>query len=412
MPEHGDDERPRPPRRVPPGAGGTVIEAPAEHRVAQAPVRRPPRAWYLLPLVLALIGAGAGTGWLVREQQKAGPDTPTATPSQTADLLLTVRPSVVQVLATTCDGTGHAAGIVLADNLVLTAAAAVRGHVSIAVRLNDGSPDGTVRTAQVRGSSADGLALLRVTGGLGGKPATLAPAGAGPGGSPSLVRYDGLGRQVLERLTGDPIDPQLHQIAEPGPLGSPVLDSQARVTGLVTGNGTSDARQIPADALRTYLGAQPPITPVPAGECETPSGPRNQLTPALVTNPTQLAKDVQVILAAYINAVNKHEFIAARSLYSRALRNRDSLEDLITNQRTSYWFGARIVMVRAAGDGAVAVMRFTVVHAGDSGGPATGQSCTRWNLAYRLVREDGLLRIQTVNPANPEADEAYTPCDA
>lgn len=408
MPEHGDDQRPRPPRRVPPGAGGTVIEAPAEHRVAPAPARRPPRPWYLLPLVLALIAAGTGVGWLVREQQKSeanpGPSpSPSGTPS--FDLLAKVRPSVVQVLATTCQGTGQAAGIVLADGLVLTAAAAIRGPVSIAVRLDDGSPDGKVRTAQVRGVSSDGLALLRVTA-LGGVPATSAPAGSA---TTTLVRYDGLGRQVVDPLTAESVTGQLRQIGGLGPLGAPVFDPQGRVAGLVTGHDTTDARLIGSDTFSRFLTAEPPLSPSPDGECDSPAGPRGQVVPQLVSSPTDLAKEVQVTLASYLNAVNRHEFELARSIYAVALKKRDTLARLTANQRTSYWFGARIVKVDPADDGAVAVMRFTVVHASGGGGPVEGETCTRWNLAYRLVRENGKLRILVPNAAS---SEPWVGCDA
>lgn len=409
MPEHGDDQRPRPPRRVPPGAGGTVIEAPAEHGAAQGPVRRPPRAWYLLPLVLALIAAGAGAGWLVREQQEssAGPSpSPSPSPAPTFDLLAKLRPSVVQVLATTCQGTGQAAGILLAPDLVLTAAAAVRGQVSTAVRLDDGSPDGKVRTVQVEGESADGLALLRVAPGLGGVPATSAPAGAA---ASALIRYDTLGRQLLDQLTDDPLTQQIRQVAGLGPLGAPAVDPQGRVTGVVTGHDTTDARLIGADTFGRFLGQSPSLLASPAGECDTPSGPRGQLTPALVTYPTELGKEVQVTMAIYLNAVNRHEFQLARSMYAAPLKQRDTLAELIEAQRTSYWFGARIVRVDATEDGgAVVVMRFTVVHAADSGGPVDGESCTRWNLAYRLVREKGKLRILVPNPAGTKA---WVRCD-
>jgi hypothetical protein len=408
VPEHGDDQRPRPPRRVPPGAGGTVIEAPAEHGAAQTPVRRPPRAWYLLPLVLALIAAGAGAGWLAREQQESsanpGPS-PSPSPTATLDLLAKVRPSVVQVLATTCQGTGQAAGIVLTDDLVLTAAAAVSGPVSIAVRLADDTPDGMVRTARVEGTSADGLALLRVSPGLGGTPVTTAPAGVPVR---SLVRYDGLGRQVLDQLTADPLTQQLRQIGGLGPLGAPAFDAQGRVAGLVSGHDTTDARLIGAETFGRFLAADPVLNAAPVGECESPSGPRGQQTPALVASPTELAKEVQVMMASYLNAVNRHEFALARSLYAEELKQRDSLAELTEAQRSSYWFGARIVKVDAVGDGAVAVMRFTVVHAADSGGPVDGESCTRWNLAYRLVRENGKLRILVPNPAGTEA---WVRCD-
>ena len=62
----------------------------------------------------------------------------------------------------------------------------------------------------------------------------------------------------------------------------------------------------------------------------------------------------------------------------------------------------------AKDNGAVAVMRFTVVHASGEGGPVEGETCTRWNLAYRLVREKGNLRILVPNPAGAKA---WVRCD-
>jgi predicted SAM-dependent methyltransferase len=53
-------------------------------------------------------------------------------------------------------------------------------------------------------------------------------------------------------------------------------------------------------------------------------------------------------------------------------------------------------------------MRFTVVHASGGGGPVGDETCTRWNLAYRLVRENGKLRILVPNAASAKA---WVRCD-
>src|SRR5688500_8976473 len=118
MVDSGRRELPRPPRRVPPGQPSqlTSIEAP-RRRPAAAPPTEPPlppkfRLRFVLPLVVFVLVLGAGAGWLVRQNSLT---------LDTAEVLETAGPTVVKVLATTCEGTGVASGVLLDDGLVLTA---------------------------------------------------------------------------------------------------------------------------------------------------------------------------------------------------------------------------------------------------------------------------------------------------
>ena len=139
-------ELPRPPRRIPPGAGTLTQLDSSTPRGPQPPPRQPWLFGRILAgfiVLLIIVAGGAATGWWIRSQSvsadppsdpASGPSTPTSTPRvslDTAAVTALAGPAVVRVLATTCAGTGEATGVVIEGGKILTAASAIREPLSV-----------------------------------------------------------------------------------------------------------------------------------------------------------------------------------------------------------------------------------------------------------------------------------------
>lgn len=405
MAPDGRPTRPRPPRRIPAAATGanqrTSIEPRhgprSEPQAPEAPSPPPTlrrRRFGLLVLVLVLLAVtAAGAGWMVREEQRE---------LDPAKVLRLNSPAVVRVLATTCGGTGQATGVRLGDDLVLTAASAIRGPVSVAVETTTGQ----VRRAVVLGvNAADGIAVLRVVGALQGGIAAPAPEEPGSSSERAILGYTADGSQTLQSAGPSKARKPLTQIIGEGSLGAPLLDNQGRVVGLVTGDTVAGGKVVPLERVRSYLG-RPPISNEPRGRCDEARGPQTPQTPVLTTARTPLAGEVTDLLTSFLNRLNQHDLRGVRALHTADFRARVPLDGHIAQYRTSYVFGARIGQVVTDGPLVRAEMSYTILHWTD--GPigvqtGAGVTCSCWQLSYVLVRVDGKLRIFGVNGVRKDA---------
>ncbi|TWD75385.1 trypsin-like peptidase [Kribbella amoyensis] len=376
----GRRELPRPPRRIPSGPQTTI-----EPRRPVSPEPLPPklRFRFLVPLVVFVLVLGAGAGWLVREQS-LGLDT--------EKVLGLAGPSVVRVLATTCDGTGQASGVLLPGGLVLTAASAIRTPVSVAL-LTD---NGRVRQANVLGVTRDGIGVLRVRGRLEFPTATIAEGPPRDAAERAFVAYDGDGDQVI-RQAGTANRPRaLTDILDDGALGAPLVDHDGDVIGLLAGETVATGKVIGLTELRGYAGPDAAITPEPTGGCQFARGPQHAAEPDLAVANTPLAGEVRATLGEYLDTLNRHDFDAMQDTYSERLKDRGDAKVDARKHGTSYAFGAVITEVTAGdgGDAADARMSFTVLFSPNSAG-ARGQTCSRLDIRYHLVREQQRLRIDS-----------------
>jgi hypothetical protein len=398
MGDDGRRELPKPPRRVPGWATAmdsrTSLQPPLVHHeqaprppVPPAPARR--RFRLLIPLLVLALVLGAGAGWLIRDQRR------TLDPTEVSRI---AGPSVVRVLATTCEGTGQATGVRLGDNLVLTTASAVRGPVSIGLE----TPGGQVRRAVVTGvSSADGIAVLRVIGRLDGSVAALASEEPDPEADRAILGYSAEGVQSLQPVGTANAAKPLAQIIGDTSLGAPVLDNHGRVFGLVTGETVGISKVIPLERLREYAGTQPQLAPEPLGRCGQARGPQAPQTPVLTSANTPLAGEALQTLSTYLNQLNRHDFVAMREMYAPDLLERIPLDGDRRQHRTSYVFGAKLSQVTPEGTGARAVMSYTALHWIDGPIPqpaGKGVTCSRWEISYLLMRVSGELRIAGTKP--------------
>ncbi|MEU0095210.1 serine protease [Kribbella sp. NPDC006257] len=397
-----DNDLPKPPRRIPAWATAdeqvtkgarTSIEPravaghpPSSPSGAQRG-RRPlpgPGPLAIIPLVIIVLVVGVGAGWLLGSKDD---ETPVDQPLDTTAVLKASGPSVVRVLASTCAGSGEATGVLFDNGRVLTAASAIRQPVSVAVV----TADGRIRRATVNGTSTDGVAVLNLPGRLDTSTAVVAPS-VDAGAPRAIIGYDQAGKQSIQDAGTTRQPRALAEFLDPASLGAPVLDRNGQVTGLVTGNTVAAGKVIGLDDLRRYAGSAPGVAAEPTGTCSA-RGPRSAVQPSLSVPVTALATEIQRLFASYLKALNQHDFLAMQDTYSRELAADSTKEAFDKSHGTSYAFGPVISEIGGTGETrATARMTFAVLFSSQSAG-AKGATCARLDLRYKLVREQGRLRI-------------------
>jgi hypothetical protein len=384
MVDSGRRELPKPPRRVPAGVLTplTSIETPPRQpgMTTQPPLPPKFRPRFVVPLVVFVLVMGAGAGWLIREDSLT---------LDTAEVLQKSGPSVVRILATTCEGTGVASGVLLDDGLVLTTSSSIKQPMSVALVTSTGD----VRRANVLGSSVDGVAVLRMIGQLPNPAAELASKEPPGGADRAVVGYIANGLQTVQPLGSAKNPTSLTSVLNATKLGAPALDGKGRVVGLITGDTVPKATIVPVAKLRQYSGTgQPGITPEPGGTCLRSRGPQAAIVPELTVANTPLAGEVQTLIGTFITTTNRHDFDGLRALYSSRLAKTLTEEVDRQHHQTSYLFGPRIIEVTQVGDTVNARVTYSVLFSPNSLG-ALGQTCNRLDNRYRLVRENNKLVV-------------------
>ncbi|MFI5697948.1 serine protease [Kribbella sp. NPDC051586] len=389
--EDGRNGLPRPPRRIPPGAGSlTQLETPSRPAAPQPQTQRRPwifgriLAGFVALLVIA--AGGAGAGWFVRSQSLR---------INTDEVLKSAGPSVVRVLATTCGSTGEASGVLIDNGRVLTAASAVAQPKSIVIV----APDGRIRRANLLFTSTDGVAVLQSIG-LEGTPMQLAPADPDPKAQRALIGYTSAGKQAISQV-GSAADPRaLSEVMNAAKLGGPILDKSGGLIGLVTGATVQASAIVPLEKLRGYAATAPSgVTVAAAGICDQSRGPQAAVAPALQVAGTALNVEVQRLFGNYVTLENQQDFRGLQSLYSARFAKGMTVDRDLHNHRTSYFFNPKITDV--APDGSYARMSYDILFAPTATG-ADGQNCNRLDVRFQLVRVNGKLLIdRTVPMATP-----------
>ncbi|MFF0342162.1 trypsin-like peptidase domain-containing protein [Kribbella sp. NPDC004875] len=386
--EDGRNTLPRPPRRVPAGAGSlTQLETPSRPKSGGPAPRRPwifGRVLAGLVVLLVVVAGGAGAGWYVRAQTVR---------IDTAEVLKSVGPSVVRVLATTCEGTGEASGVLIDNGRVLTATSAVKLPRGIVIVL----PDGRMRRANLLATSTDGVAVLQSIG-VSGNAVQLAPADPGPKAERALVGYTSAAKQVINPI-GPAADPTaLSAYMNAAKLGGPVVDKAGQVVGVVVGDTVQDSTIVGLDKLRGYAApTSTGMTVAPSGTCELSKGPQAAIAPKLQVAGTPLAVEVRGLLGNYVTLENQKDFSGLQSVYSKKLARSLTEERDRTSHRTTYFFDPRLTDVSP--DGSYARMSYNVLFASNEDGSG-GRSCSRMDVRYQLVREGGKLVMDSATAAS------------
>ncbi|NIK57940.1 trypsin-like peptidase domain-containing protein [Kribbella shirazensis] len=381
--EDGRNGLPRPPRRVPADAGTlTQLEAPSRPAHPSEPQPRQPWIFgrFLAGvLVLAVIVAGgAGAGWFVRQQSLR---------IDTADVLQTVGPAVVRVLATTCAGSGEASGVLVEGGRVLTATSAVEQPKSIVIV----APDGRIRRANLLATSPDGVAVLQAIG-FDETPLSVPPTDPDPMAERALVGHTAAGKQVVNAV-GSAADPEpLSQFMNAAKLGGPVVDKSGGLVGVVVGDTVQASTIVGLGKLRGYLAPAPTgLTVAAGGSCEQSRGPQAAIVPQLQVAGTAPAVEAQRLLGNYLTLENQKDFRALQSLYSKGLARSLTEDRDRRSHLTSYFFNPELTDVGP--DASYARVSFNVLFAPTAQG-AAGRNCNRLDLRYQLVRENGKLVIE------------------
>ncbi|TDO54201.1 trypsin-like peptidase [Kribbella sp. VKM Ac-2571] len=397
--EDGRSGLPRPPRRVPAGAGTlTQLEAPTRPTGPTPPPRGP---WIFgrilagLLVLIVIVAAGASAGWYVRQQLLQ---------IDTDAVLQSVRPAVVRVLATTCGGSGEGTGVLIDGGQILTAASVVGQPLGMVVVL----PDGRIRRANLIGTSTDGVAVLQPIGQLEATPVQLAAANSDPKAERALVGYTATGKQVINPI-GSTADPEpLSTVMNAEKLGGPVVDRSGRLDGLIVGDTVQASAIVDLDTLRRYVAPTPTgLTIDSTDACDQQSrGPQRAVVPELQVGRTPLASEVQKLLGEYLTLENKRDFPALQALYSKQLAKTYTVKKDQHSHQTTYFFAPKLSEVSSDGSGgAYARLTFNALFSPTATG-AEGRNCNHLDYRYRLIRDGAKLVIDTAVSMTPSV-----PCD-
>ncbi|WP_329479788.1 serine protease [Kribbella sp. NBC_01484] len=397
---------PRPPRRIP---TGTEAHTQLETSTPSDP-QPPPRPPWIFGRILAgfivlliIVAGGVAAGWWIRSQsarvatpEVIGTTSPEITDVVGRHVLKTAGPAVVRVLGTTCAGTGEGSGALIDGETILTAASAIRQPLSIVIV----TPDYRIRRANLLGTSADGVAVLRMVGRLGN---TLPLAGTGPDPKADrvLVGYTASAKETMQSIGSIAKPVVLSTVMNTAELGGPVLDKSGQVIGVVVGDNVKNSRIVGVDKLRGYVARGSTAITAELGSCRRSRGPQSPVVPELQVASTPLAAEAQRLLAGYFTLQNRHDFQAVQSLYSEKLARSLDVERDSKGHQTSYFFIPKVTDVTPTEtDGAAARVSLNVLFSPRAKG-AEGEACRRLDYKYDLVREGGKLVIDDVDPMSP-----------
>ena len=308
-------ELPRPPRRIP---TGTEAHTQLETSTPSDP-QPPPRPPWIFGRILAgfivlliIVAGGVAAGWWIRSQsarvatpEVVGRDRPEITDVVGRHVLKTAGPAVVRVLGTTCAGTGEGSGALIDGETILTAASAIRQPLSIVIV----TPDYRIRRANLLGTSADGVAVLRMVGRLGNtlplardRPRSESRSRAG--------RLHGVRREETMQSIGSIAKPVvLSTVMNTAELGGPVLDKSGQVIGVVVGDNVRTSRIVGVEKLRGYVATQLDRDHRRTrGSCRRSRGPQSRGRAGAAGREHAVGGEAQRLLAGYFTLQNRHDF--------------------------------------------------------------------------------------------------------
>src|SRR3954447_21974046 len=392
-------ELPRPPRRVPAGAGTLTQVQTSRPQAPQPPPRRPWIFGRILAgfiVLLIIVAGGATAGWWLHAQSEAtdpasttGASSP-ASRVDTAPIAASAGPAVVRVLATTCAGTGEATGALIEGDRVLTAASALKEPLAIVIV----TPDNRIRRANLLGTSPDGVAVLRMIGQLDAPRLQLATDTPEPNAERALIGYTAAGKQTIQPIGTTKTPTPLASVMNAAKLGGPVVNESAQLVGLVVGDTVASSTIIGVDKLRQYAAPKPTGLAIGAdATCVESRGPQGAIVPELQVARTPLALEAQKLLGNYLTLENRRDFPAVQPLYSEKFKKSYDVARDRRSHKTTYFFAPELTEVSPSADGgAFARMTVNALFSPTAVG-ADGLNCNRLDYRYRLVREGGKLVI-------------------
>jgi hypothetical protein len=318
-------------------------------------------------------------------------------------MMASAAPAVVRVLATTCAGTGEGTGTLIEGDKILTAASAIKEPMAIVIV----TPDNRIRRANLFGTSADGVAVLRMIGPLDAPRLRLAATELPPNAERALIGYTAAGAETIQKIGTAAHPVHLSTVMDAAKLGGPVLGTSGQVVGMVVGDTVQASTIVGVDKLRAYVAPGSTGIKATLGDCPRSRGPQTPVAPELQVASTPLAVEVQQLLTSFYTHMNRHEFEAVQPLYSRRLARSLTPDHDRRAHQTSYFFLPKVTeLTRFDGDGAAARVSLNVLFAPGVKGSG-GQSCNRLDYRYEMVRRQGKLVIdRAVKMSDPQPCES------
>ena len=237
----------------------------------------------------------------------------------TDEVLKSVGPRVVRVLATTCAGTGEASGVLIDNGRILTATSAIE-----AAAVDRG------RDARRRGSGAPTCSAPAPTAspscsrsGSTARRCTCRRRIAEPKAERALVGYTAAGKQVINAIGSTAEPTALGEVLNAAKLGAPGRRQDGRADRPRHRRhrpGQHDRRSRQASPVRRVR-RRPASPSEPGGTCDQSHGPQAAIAPMLQVANTPLAVEVQTLLGSYLTLDEPATTsLALRPLYSPAVR--------------------------------------------------------------------------------------------
>ena len=327
-----------------------------------------------------------------------------------------IRPSLVRVVASTCQGTGVGTGFWIDDRTVMTSYQSVAQSVALAVV----DQSGKLMVATIEGADpATGVALLGVQGLASGPVVSL---GADTLSKGSWVAWVGLPSRSARvssgtaQVTATDIGfthrkLRIDRLARiPGRVnlglgGAPVLGPNGSVAGAIFAVSGRDQRLIvPVDQLQAGVERARHSGSPAAGRCNRPTGPHSQ------TKIDGDAPDAMLRgLRAYFEGINRADYAAAYDAMGwRYHQHEDSLDKIAPGWVSSYDFNIEVRSTKVTNSVHSAWITFDSIFAAGQG-PVDSWTCARWSLDYTFVQDGDRLEING-NKAHGEAEKSYRSC--
>ena len=330
--------------------------------------------------------------------------------------------AVVRLQVSSCDSDASmGSGFVLGDHLVMTAAHMVQNADTISVK----SDQGITSARTIAYDLSTDSALLYTQGSLGGHHLKLSHSRPQYGADLAVLGYP-LGVTDLRITTGivSGVDTSVDYgtfavdhvfvtdaATNGGNSGGPVIDRTGAVIGLVSGgqawssNGT-DLRPVqntnyvvPARALSArFADWRRESAPAAAscGDYQAPVGGDFSLDVSIESGHPN-ADDAGQVLYLHGTAINTGDYPAAWNLFTARLqRELGDFQGWQAGLATSYWDSLDVRRVSGDPDRLTATVTLRTRQDAEYGGPDR-QTCTDWDMRYRMKRTDGVLLIDHVD---------------
>jgi hypothetical protein len=350
--------------------------------------------------------------------QNAPSVTPSVVPSPGwSDAYDRVRDGVVRIATIGCEGPSSGSGFLVGEDLVMTASHVVEQSTSLSVRAE----------AQVRGAVVLGLdsvadvALLRLDKPLRGhvfqwvdQPPRVGDdiAAIGyPRGRPLAMTkgsITALGRRIEVDGTDRKELVQTDAAINPGNSGGPLITLSGKAAGIVSAGSDAPGDAYAVNAAMARETSRPwstSTTWVSPTECATdeereyPGG----LEPleVQITSTNAEAPTLAATFRLHADAINSGRYTAAFNLLTPAVRGGiGTIGDYAEKLRSSYWIRIELVDVQVVNATTDQVrVRFQTVQDEEFG--PDGQTCSNWDVNYKMVLDSGFWQIDKAKNVTP-----------